>query len=215
MKRILSKLAVQCAVALVGLVVSRALLEAAHAVGWYPENWLTKLVLSAPSVVLTEWMQWALLLGSTFLIWFAIDYFVYRGELEELFYTARAWWRREPYVHNTAPGLKWKKMKHGWAATWYAHPDAIKHGWKPDSIKLLGPTPLEKISPALKSYVHDRSNAYHQEMAAWIFQRPASTMDEALKRLMKTIHQRESPRPRITLWDYLRQFIRWRSPPTY
>lgn len=215
MKRILAKIAVQCAVALVGLVVSRALLEVAHAIGWYPENWLTKLILSSPSLVQREWTQWVLLLLGTFWIWFAIDYFVYRGELEELFYTAQAWWRREPYVHKAAPGLRWTKLKYGWKADWHAHPEAIKHGWKPKVIRLLAPTPLEDINSALKGFLRDWSNRAHEEMARWIYGRPASTLDEALKRLRKTLNESAPPRSRITLWDYLRQFIRWRSPPTY
>lgn len=215
MKRMLAKLAVQCTVALVGLVVSRALLEVAHAIGWYPENWLTSFLLSSPSLVVTSWAQWALLLAGTFFLWFVIDYFVYRGELEELFYTARAWWRKEPYVHGAAPGLRWTKLKHGWKADWYAHPDAVKHGWKIKMLRLTAPTPLEKISPVQKAVLRERSHDLHKEMAMWIHSRPPETWNETLKQLDKLLNQPFRPRPRITLWDYLRQFIRWRSPPTY
>lgn len=65
-------------VPLAGLICSRALLAVAHAFGWYPEQQLARLIMSSPTVLQVEWVQWVLIATATVLFWAVADYFVYQ-----------------------------------------------------------------------------------------------------------------------------------------
>jgi hypothetical protein len=60
---------------LASLVVSRALLLAAHEVGWQPEEWLAKLLMVSPQT--TVWVLSAILAVALF---FSADWFLYRRQ---------------------------------------------------------------------------------------------------------------------------------------
>ena len=65
-----------------GLVVSRALLEVAHAAGWHPENQLANLMLKSPTLVEIKWVRWVLLALGTLFVWAIADYLLYRRTTE-------------------------------------------------------------------------------------------------------------------------------------
>jgi hypothetical protein len=64
----------------VSLVVSHALLIVAHALNWYPENQIAKLLLSSPSAWNIEWVRWVLIAATTVLLWATADFLYRRRE---------------------------------------------------------------------------------------------------------------------------------------
>jgi hypothetical protein len=60
------------------LVVSRALLEIAHVLGWYPERQLAALIMTPPSAAAIQTALWIIAAIVAVALWFGADYFLYR-----------------------------------------------------------------------------------------------------------------------------------------
>lgn len=67
-----------------------------------------------------------------------------------------------------APGLTWRKLKHGWECRWRARPDLMQKGWIPKNVRLFNPTPA-KATPSEPDaiWIIDRANALQDEMLTW------------------------------------------------
>jgi hypothetical protein len=72
------RLALSIGLAFVSYVVSRALLEVAHSLGWYPEQELAGLLLSSSHAWKVDWIRWTLIGAMTIALWAVADYWFYR-----------------------------------------------------------------------------------------------------------------------------------------
>lgn len=71
-------------------------------------------------------------------------------------------------VIDDAPGLAWRRLKHGWEARWRARPDLVTRGFEPKSVRLWAPT-RETPEPSVvaKAWVSQRCRALQDEMLKW------------------------------------------------
>jgi len=66
--------------AIIGFIVSRALLEVAHALGWYPEDQLANLLLKSPDLWKVAWVRWSLIAFVAAILGALADYILYRRQ---------------------------------------------------------------------------------------------------------------------------------------
>lgn len=78
------------------------------------------------------------------------------------------WWRdRKPPRIEQGFGVRWTRLKNGWAASWHANPDLVKQGYLPKRVPLWrGPT--RDISPAAAAYICDTAIVLQTEMHEWL-----------------------------------------------
>jgi hypothetical protein len=72
-----------------------------------------------------------------------------------------------PKIDN-APGLKWRRTKHGWEARWRARADLVKQGFRPAIVRLWATEP-DGLEPTdfERSYIQDRCTSLQAEMLVW------------------------------------------------
>ncbi len=64
-----------------------------------------------------------------------------------------------------APGLTWRKLKHGWECRWRARRDIEAKGWIPKNVRLFAPTEQMPLpDPFAAEWIADRANALQDEM---------------------------------------------------
>src|SRR5258708_7306790 len=69
---------------------------------------------------------------------------------------------------ENAPGLTWRKKKHGWEARWRARPDLVRRGVKPRVYRLLASTAEQPEPTEFEiAYIQDRCGAMQSEMLVW------------------------------------------------
>jgi hypothetical protein len=67
-----------------------------------------------------------------------------------------------------APGLTWRKFKHGWECRWRARTDLIKKGYRPKYARLFSPTPDNaEPGPVAEEWIRERANALQDDMLTW------------------------------------------------
>ena len=180
--RSIGKFTIKVLAALFVLVCSQAALAVAHAFGWYPDQQLAALLLASPTALQIEWVQWSLLAVLTVGLWLTIDYFVYQREILGLLDKLRL---KSLKVHDTirsklfgatsvvnippvvenAPGLVWKKLKHGWQAQWRAQAGIAKRGYTPKKVRLWQST-KEILEPdeISKEFIAQRCRVLQDDM---------------------------------------------------
>jgi hypothetical protein len=67
--------------AIIGFIVSRALLEVVQALGWYPEDQLANLLLKSPDLWKVAWVRWILIAFVAVILGGLADYILYRRRL--------------------------------------------------------------------------------------------------------------------------------------
>lgn len=72
-----------------------------------------------------------------------------------------------PKIEN-APGLKWRKIKHGWQANWRARGDLVRRGYAFKGCRVWASTP-ECAEPGeiAKLFIAQRCQALQDEMLVW------------------------------------------------
>lgn len=72
-----------------------------------------------------------------------------------------------PQIEN-APGIAWRKLKHGYECRWRARGDLVKKGWSPRNVRLWAATPdYDYPTAAEVAFIQDRSNTLQNEMLVW------------------------------------------------
>lgn len=69
----------------------------------------------------------------------------------------------QPKIENT-PGLRWRKVKDGWSASWQARTDIARAGYLPRWMPLWKGTEPDEYQRAA---ISDRCNAYQADMLVW------------------------------------------------
>ncbi len=63
-----------------------------------------------------------------------------------------------------APGLTWRKLKHGWECRWRCRRDIVDKGYVPKNVRLFMPTPQMPVpDPFAAEWITDRANALQDE----------------------------------------------------
>lgn len=67
-----------------------------------------------------------------------------------------------------APGLTWRRLKHGWECRWRARTDLVGKGYIPAIVRLFAPTP-DYPEPGLVAieWIQDRARALQDDMLTW------------------------------------------------
>lgn len=69
---------------------------------------------------------------------------------------------------DDAPGVSWRKLKHGWEARWRARHALTMRGFTPKSVRLWAPTKdMNEPSPVAKAWIAQRCRAMQDEMLEW------------------------------------------------
>lgn len=72
-----------------------------------------------------------------------------------------------PKIEN-APGLTWRKLKHGQEARWRARPDLVRRGYTPKVIRLWAATEKHPEPNEVEiAYIQDRCTSMQSEMLVW------------------------------------------------
>jgi len=67
-----------------------------------------------------------------------------------------------------APGLTWRKLKHGWECRWRARTDLVQKGYIPKYARLFMPTPeFPEPGPAGIIWIQERAQALQDDMHRW------------------------------------------------
>jgi hypothetical protein len=80
--------ALRVLLAVVVIVISHALVIVAHALNWYPEEQLARLLLASTNVLYVEWVRWTLTAFLALGLWLVAD-FIYRRHLAKQFHPAK------------------------------------------------------------------------------------------------------------------------------
>lgn len=69
---------------------------------------------------------------------------------------------------DDAPGIAWRKLKHGWEARWRARSDLVLRGYTPKGVRLWAPTKdMNDPSAVAKAWIAQRCRALQDEMLKW------------------------------------------------
>jgi hypothetical protein len=74
---------------------------------------------------------------------------------------------RPPKITD-APGLTWRRLKHGWECRWRARTDLIQRGYRPKYARLFAPTSDNaEPGPVAEEWIRERANALQDDMLTW------------------------------------------------
>ena len=181
--RIFGKFVVKVLVAIFVFVCSRAALEVAHTLDWYPERQLANLILAAPSALQIEVVMWSILAFVTAALWLLIDYRVYGRNYAALWSTNRknnksknrpriATVKKPPLatvnsppIATVVPGIVWKKRKNQWAADWRASAEAKKLGFQPSTLRVFQGGEITEFD---EQWISERAKDMQTEMEEWL-----------------------------------------------
>ncbi len=72
-----------------------------------------------------------------------------------------------PTIEN-APGIRWRRLKHGWQASWRARTDLVDRGYDFTFIRIWQPTPeISEPDEISREFIAQRCQVFQDDMLTW------------------------------------------------